>query len=69
MKKIPKRAVRRHHYNRLKKKRGNYWSGDLSEREQGMVVATPRLCSCVMCGNPRRHLGEKTIQERRCESL
>ncbi|QDV38599.1 hypothetical protein [Tautonia plasticadhaerens] len=22
-------------------------------------------CSCWMCGNPRRHLGEPTIQERR----
>ncbi|WP_165251299.1 hypothetical protein [Paludisphaera soli] len=22
-------------------------------------------CSCWMCGNPRRHLGERTRQERR----
>jgi hypothetical protein len=22
-------------------------------------------CSCFLCGNPRRHLGEPTIQERR----
>nr|WP_322261277.1 hypothetical protein [Brucella pseudintermedia] len=23
------------------------------------------VCSCAMCGNPRRYFGEKTIQERR----
>ena len=27
-----------------------------------------KKCSCWMCGNPRRHMGEKTIQERRHES-
>ncbi len=26
-------------------------------------VRTP--CSCYMCGNPRKHFKEKTIQERR----
>ena len=24
-----------------------------------------KVCSCWMCGNPRRHLGEVTLQERR----
>lgn len=24
-----------------------------------------KLCSCQMCGNPRRYFGEETIQERR----
>ncbi len=27
----------------------------------------PAKCSCWMCGNPRRHDGEKTIQEKRAE--
>lgn len=26
---------------------------------------TTKLCSCSMCGNPRRHRGELTMQERR----
>lgn len=25
------------------------------------------VCSCAMCGNPRRHLGEKTLQEQRAD--
>lgn len=29
----------------------------------GMLAETPKLCSCWMCGNPRRHLGELTLQE------
>ena len=24
-------------------------------------------CSCAMCGNPRRHWGERSLQERRAE--
>lgn len=24
-----------------------------------------KLCSCYMCGNPRRHFGDVTMQERR----
>lgn len=27
--------------------------------------AQRKPCSCWMCGNPRRHLGEVTLQERR----
>ena len=27
-----------------------------------------KMCSCPMCGNPRRHFGERTIQERRLDS-
>jgi hypothetical protein len=26
---------------------------------------TTKACSCVSCGNPRRHFGERTLQERR----
>jgi len=31
----------------------------------GMYSKTPNICSCFMCGNPRRFRGESTIQERR----
>lgn len=27
------------------------------------------LCSCRMCGNPRRHLREPTMQERRAPTV
>ena len=28
-----------------------------------------KLCSCHMCGNPRKHWNEKTIQERKHEEM
>jgi hypothetical protein len=28
-----------------------------------------KLCSCHMCGNPRRHFNERTIQEKRHEEM
>ena len=60
------RAKRRHHWRRLLNKRRsdeNFRWGDKSK--SGMVVNTPCSCSCPGCGNPRRHFGEKTVQERR----
>lgn len=63
-----KTAIRRHHYRRLQKKRSRYWFGreiKMSPRQLGLVVATPHPCSCLGCGNLRKHIGEKTIQERR----
>lgn len=83
-----KRATRRHHQNRLKKNRRNYWGygkhgwrayceherGSLYEMPNnyvGMVLQHPCVCSCSMCGNPRRHggwAGERiTMQERRAD--
>ena len=29
--------------------------------------ATPRLCSCVMCGNPRRYFDTPTLDEVRAD--
>ena len=34
----------------------------------GIKAHTPAMCSCHMCGNPRKYWKEKTIQERRNES-
>lgn len=31
----------------------------------GMVARTPAACSCLACGNPRKHWHELTIQEKR----
>jgi hypothetical protein len=36
-------------------------------RAVGMTYHSRALCSCPMCGNSRRHFGEKTIQERSFE--
>ena len=59
------RALRRHHYRRLKRKRCHYYSGYGRHRDdvQGMLANTATLCSCSMCGNPRKYFGEKTRQE------
>lgn len=60
-------AIRRHHRARLKRKRAGHFSGNACEtpRKLGMVVSTATPCSCPMCGNPRRYVGELTMQERR----
>ena len=52
-----KRAMRRHHRERLLNKRKDYWSfGYLS-------LNTPCQCSCWMCGNPRRRHKQITKAE------
>ena len=75
------RAIRRHHYYRLKEKRlkENYWGLgehlELWKDHDGAVascVDTPTPCSCDACGNPRHcKLGTKndhlTIQERKAK--
>ncbi|PMS14143.1 hypothetical protein FNF07_06110 [Trinickia caryophylli] len=52
---------------RLKKKRRSWWAGQppKTEVQLGRLIDTPTPCSCWMCGNPRRYLGERTIGERR----
>ena len=57
------RAVRRHHVERLKKNRKNYWgygygrTGELSKRQLGIIVTTPEVCACWMCNRPRKAFG------------
>jgi hypothetical protein len=63
-----KRALRRHHYKRLKVKRKRYWNGNmnaLSPKHAGMVVSTPKICSQHCCGNPRKWWKERKLQEKR----
>lgn len=66
---IKKRALRRHHMDRLKRKRATYWFGkeDNNERKLGILVSSPHPCSCSACGNPRRNGWDKkhTVQERK----
>lgn len=70
MEKNCKRAIRRHHLTRLKKVRSGYYGWERFEadaqaiaRHRGLVANTARLCSCWMCGNPRKHMQERTIHE------
>lgn len=66
------RSIRRHHAQRMKAKwnssrQKSALEADLmqSPAKAGMFVHTRKLCSCWMCGNPRRHEGLRSIQERR----
>ena len=60
------RAIRRAQVERLKRKRAKHWGRDqLNARQLGIAVTTAAVCSCWMCGNPRKYHGERTIQERR----
>ena len=46
-----------------------YGHEEYSPTRIGVYAHTPKLCSCHMCGNPRKYLGNsknaKTIQELR----
>ncbi len=68
------RSIRRHHITRLKKKRANYrvfnwWSSCEAKRRLGLIVATPKNCSCPACGNPRKWWNQKSIQELKHEQI
>lgn len=46
---VNKKAIRIHHYERLKHKRSKYnnnWVG---------VLHTPKPCNCWMCSKPKKH--------------
>ncbi len=60
---MTKRAERRHHVDRLKRKRKYHFGRELSGKELSQVVDTPKPCSCYLCGNPRKYFEEKTVQE------
>ena len=67
-----KRAIRRHHRERLKHKRRYHWCRDLINEPEilARAINTPTPCSCWMCCNTRSNpwLPEKeklTRQERR----
>ena len=64
------RAQRRHHRERLKNKRRYHWGRDLMAEPEVLArtVNTPKPCSCLLCGNRRKHAGG-TLQERRIFNL
>jgi hypothetical protein len=70
--KSQRRALRRHHAARRKRWARRELShmidchhGRRRLKFIGMLADTPKLCSCWMCGNPRRYFSEPTDQELR----
>lgn len=61
------RAFRRHEEDKRKawaKKKGREWYGvEPNEKQIGRLAHSPAICSCYMCGNPRKHFKQKTRQE------
>jgi len=65
-------AQRRHHYYRLKRKRlSKNYRGIKDTRYTknpenllGVCINTPKACSCLACGNPRKHFHAKTKKEK-----
>ena len=43
------------------------WPKDATPELLGRLTNTRTLCSCDMCGNPRRHWKRKPMQERKVE--
>lgn len=63
------RAFRR--FQELKKKKWvkrifSRWR-PLDEGNIGFLAHTPQNCSCHMCGNPRKHWKDKTMQEKKAD--
>ena len=66
-----RRSLRRHHDQRKKawvrKNLTHYFYGlaVMPADRVGRYSRTPKVCSCFMCGNPRRYQRGPTLQERR----
>lgn len=70
-------AERRHHAHRIFNKIKNYFVAseeklfsdkDAYEKHLRKIAKTKKPCSCYMCGNPRKYLNEKSIQEKRFDN-
>lgn len=57
--------MRRHHTQRLKKKRSTYKGGHAGStpRMLGIYLHNPCTCSCWMCGNERKYFKKRTVKE------
>jgi len=60
-----KRAIRRHHYNRLKKKclKWQWIDDDIDKKILGKIISAPQWCRSFCCANQRKFHG-KTIKEK-----
>ena len=64
------RALRRHHKIRIRQKRAKQFVFkyfDMGKQEllkrANKYMETPKVCSCYLCGNPRKFWKEETCQE------
>lgn len=62
-------AYHRYHKQRKKRQVRKYWGGVFSDDVAmiGKIATTPCMCSCPLCGNPRRHFRKLTLNERRSD--
>jgi hypothetical protein len=58
-----KRAVRRQELSRKKRQARKIYPHDKKARSANHL----KMCSCHMCGNPRRHFKSATLQEQRAD--
>lgn len=76
------RSQRRHELERIKKtaaariqdkalatKKATVGEVPIDHVAVGKSCQTPASCSCEVCGNPRRHFGETSLQERSANEL
>ncbi len=45
----------------------NWWYGDTLDFKPGYIADNLKVCSCYMCGNPRKWYGLPTRKERIAE--
>ncbi len=59
----------RRHCRKLIKKTLSVSSENLANNKKfvGKLFRNRKICSCFMCGNPRKYFNEKTVKERRQE--
>jgi len=78
MLKTMKRAIRRNNLNKRKKriyiKYFRHWGFERDDILQmnffiGIRAKTRTLCSCYMCGNPRKYYKEKSYQEKKQDEI
>jgi hypothetical protein len=63
---LRKRAIRRHHRNRIILKRyEKVKMGHWHVKNPGYLAKNNTVCSCWMCGNPRKYFEELTVQQRK----
>jgi hypothetical protein len=58
------RFVQKSRFKNKARKSLMYQASYQSPKVLGKLTHTRALCSCTMCGNPRRHFGETTLQEK-----
>ncbi len=59
-------AQRRHDKFRMRKRAEDVMKDwGISKKSASYMADNMQSCSCYMCGNPRKHFGELTVQERR----